>query len=360
MPVYKDEKRDTWFVRCYYTDIRGKKKQAFKRGFKLQRDAKQWETDFLKQIHGSSDMTFQALFEIFIKDMESRYKESTIEGYTNVFSLHILPYFGKRPISGITPKDIRAWQTELMEKGYSDAYLLRINNMIVAIFNFAVSYYDLPSNPCHKAGSMGKRTTVVNFWTIDEYEKILSSVTDKTAHVMFQVFYYSGFRCGEFLALTLNDIDFKNNKISISKSLRRAGGKDIITSPKTPKSVRTISRPGFVMRELKEYVKSIYGLEDTDRIFPFTKSYINGCIRRACKATGIKRIRIHDLRHSHASYLIHLGCAPLLISERLGHEKVQTTLNTYSHLYPNQQQELVAIMESEHDKGQKKSQRKVS
>ncbi len=229
--------------------------------------------------------------------MESRYKESTIEGYINVFSLHILPYFGKRPISGITPKDIRAWQTELMGKGYSDAYLLRINNMIVSILNFAVSYYDLPSNPCHKAGSMGKRTTVVNFWTIEEYQKILSSVTDKTAHIMFQVFYYSGFRCGEFLALTLEDIDFEKNKISIPKSLRRAGGKDIVTSPKTPKSVRTISMPGFVMDELREYANSIYGLTDKDRIFPFTKSYINGCIRRACKATGIKRIRIHDLRY---------------------------------------------------------------
>lgn len=305
-------------------------------------------------MHGSSDMTFQSLFEIFIKDMESRYKASTIEGYTNVFNLHILPYFGKRPVISITPKDIRAWQTELMEKGYSDAYLLRINNMIVAILNFAVSYYDLPSNPCHKAGSMGKCTVVVNFWTIEEYEKILSSVTDKTAHIMFQVFYYSGFRCGEFLALTPEDIDFEKNKISISKSLRRAGGKDIITSPKTPKSVRTISMPGFVMDELREYVDSIYGLTDKDRIFPFTKSYINGCIRRACKATGIKRIIIHDLRHSHASYLIHLGCSPLLISERLGHEKVQTTLNTYSHLYPNKQQELVAMMESAHDKEQKK------
>ena len=75
---------------------------------------------------------------------------------------------------------------------------------------------------------------------------------------MFQVFYYSGFRCGEFLALTLEDIDFEKNKISIPKSLRRAGGKDIVTSPKTPKSVRTISMPGFVMDELREYANSIY------------------------------------------------------------------------------------------------------
>ena len=92
---------------------------------------------------------------------------------------------------------------------------------------------------------MGKRTTVVNFWTIEEYENIITSVTDRTAHIMFQIFYYSGFRCGEFLALTLEDIDFENNKISISKSLRRAGGKDIITSPKTPKSVRTVAMPAL-------------------------------------------------------------------------------------------------------------------
>ena len=76
-------------------------------------------------------------------------------------------------------------------------------------------------------------------------------------------------------------------------------------------------------------------------------------IAKACKATGIKKIRIHDLRHSHASYLIHLGCSPLLISERLGHEKVQTTLNTYSHLYPNKQQELVDMMEAAHGNGHK-------
>lgn len=69
---------------------------------------------------------------------------------------------------------------------------------------------------------------------------------------------------------------------------------------------------------------------------------------RACNKSGVKRIRIHDIRHSHASYLINLGCAPLLISERLGHEKVQTTLSTYSHLYPNKHQEVVNMMQAQH------------
>ena len=95
-------------------------------------------------------------------------------------------------------------------------------------------------------------------------------------------------------------------------------------------------------------MSKLYDLKDTDRVFPFTKSYINNAMERACKKSGVKKIRIHDIRHSHASYLINLGCAPLLISERLGHEKVQTTLSTYSHLYPNKHQEVVDMIQNQH------------
>ena len=104
------------------------------------------------------------------------------------------------------------------------------------------------------------------------------------------------------------------------------------------------------MDEVKDYMSKLYDLKDTDRVFPFTKSYINNAMTRACKKSGVKKIRIHDIRHSHASYLINLGCAPLLISERLGHEKVQTTLSTYSHLYPNKHQEVVDMMQNQHQK----------
>ena len=92
----------------------------------------------------------------------------------------------------------------------------------------------------------------------------------------------------------------------------------------------------------------LYDLKDTDRVFPFIKSYINHARARACMKSKVKKIRIHDVRHSHASYLTNLGCAPLLISERLGHEKVQTTLSTYSHLYPNKHQEVVDMMQNQH------------
>lgn len=114
------------------------------------------------------------------------------------------------------------------------------------------------------------------------------------------------------------------------------------------------------LRFANPLLSTLFDLKDTDRVFPFTKSFINNAMARACKTTGVKKIRIHDIRHSHASYLINLGCAPLLISERLGHEKIQTTLSTYSHLYPNKHQEIVDIMQNQHRMDVAESQKKGS
>ena len=198
---------------------------------------------------------------------------------------------------------------------------------------------------------MGKREVVVNFWTKEEFDRVLAAMEDDpTAHASFSLLYYSGIRFGEFLALTPKDFDFEKNTLDITKSLQRIKKRDVVTPPKTPKSIRNIIIPDFVMDEVKDYMSKLYDLKDTDRVFPFTKSYINNVMTRACKKSGVKKIRIHDIRHSHASYLINLGCAPLLISERLGHEKVQTTLSTYSHLYPNKHQEVVDMMQNQHQK----------
>jgi integrase len=349
MPVYKDEERGTWYVRCYYEDFTGKKKQIKKRGLKLQREAKEWEADFIRKQKGSTDMTFQSIYEIYLDDISHRCRQSTIDGKKQVFEKLILPYFKDKPVNKITPKDIRSWQNELIQKDYSNSYLDRIQNMMTALFNYAVDYFNLSENPCHKAGRMGKREVVVNFWTKEEFDRILAAMEDDpTAHVSFSLLYYSGIRFGEFLALTIQDFDFQNNTLDINKSLQRIKRQDVITPPKTPKSIRNIIIPDFVMNEVKDYISTIYDLGETDRVFPFTKSYINNAMARACKKSGVKKIRIHDIRHSHASYLINLGCAPLLISERLGHEKIQTTLNTYSHLYPNKHQEVVDMIQNQH------------
>ena len=165
----------------------------------------------------------------------------------------------------------------------------------------------------------------------------------------FMLLYWTGMRIGELLALTYEDIDLEKRIISISKSYQRLDGKDVITPPKTPKSNRKITIPPLLAEELKEYCSHLYGIMPNERMFRFTKSYMEHEIVRGIKETGVKRIRIHDLRHSHASLLVELGFQPLAIAERLGHEKIETTLNTYSHLYPNKQAELANRLELENE-----------
>lgn len=340
MPVFKDKERNTFYVKTYYQDYTGAKKQKLKRGFKLQREAKEWERKFLEKMQGTPDMTFQSLYDLYIEDMSHRLRENSVDGKKNVFKNRILPYFKDKPINAITPTDIRTWQNEQISKGYSDAYLDRIQNMLTTIMNYAVKYYNLPANPCDKAGHMGKRTRSQKFWTVDEFNQIMESVTDASASTALQVLFYSGMRFGELLALTMQDLDFTNNTISITKSLQhRAKAGDLITPPKTDNGIRCISMPPAIMQTIKSYTERIYGISASDHVFTFTKSLINGNMKRGAAAANIPLIRIHDLRHSHVSLLIDMGFSPHLIAERIG-DTVQMVNNTYGHLYPTRHQEV--------------------
>lgn len=142
------------------------------------------------------------------------------------------------------------------------------------------------------------------------------------------------------MAVTLNDFDFQTRTLSINKNYARHNGEDLIMEPKTPKSNRIIAIPAFLCAMVQDYAAHRYDYQPDERLFPVTKSYLHGEMTRGTKKSGIKRIRVHDLRHSHASMLIEEGFSALLISERLGHESIETTLQTYSHLYPNRQMEV--------------------
>ena len=107
----------------------------------------------------------------------------------------------------------------------------------------------------------------------------------------------------------------------------------------------------FLVIDLQDYVNSMYGVEKEDRLFPITKYYLEHEMQRGIKQSGVKRIRIHDIRHSHASMLVELGFSPLEIANRLGHEKIETTLNTYSHLYPNKQEQLADRLDAQYREG---------
>lgn len=155
----------------------------------------------------------------------------------------------------------------------------------------------------------------------------------------FDILFYTGMRSGELLALTPTDI-LPNKRIDINKNYAKIKGEELFLEPKTPKAKRCISIPDFLYDDIQEYISKLYGIGNNDRIFYFQKTALEIEMKRVSEQDGLKPIRVHDLRYSHASMLIDLGFSPLEIAERLGHESVKTTLDTYSHLYPDKGQQL--------------------
>ena len=350
MKAEKDKKTGTWLIQYRYTDWQGKRRKSTKRGFATKREAEEWLRNFLITQKADFDMKFEDFWKMYCADMETRLREHTMRTKKYIVELKILPYFGNKRVNDITAADIRQWQNELIKMGYSPTYLKTINNQLSAIFNYAVRYYDSKSNPCAKAGSMGKsKAEEIDFWTGEEFRKFIDSVMNKRlSYMAFMTLYWTGMRLGELLALNPKDVDLKKRTISITKSYQRLGKKDVVTPPKTPKSKRVITIPEFLAADIKDYMDSLYDLQEDDRLFPITKYYLEHKMQRGIKESGVKRIRVHDLRHSHASMLIELGFSPLEIANRLGHEKVETTLNTYAHLYPNKQTKLAERLDSEY------------
>ncbi|MBR5329405.1 MAG: site-specific integrase [Firmicutes bacterium] len=348
MSVTKDKKTKKWMSQIRVVDWTGKEIHKKKRGFATKKDALKWESDFLNQANGSLGMSFKDFIGIYIQDMESRLKPSTVANKRFLIDLKITPVFGMKSLNDIKPTDVRKWQNNLIsyrdEKGkpYSQTYLKTINNQLTAIFNYAVKYYGLKENPCHKAGSMGKKNAdEMLFWTKEEFYDFIHSMKERPAsYTVFMVMYYTGIREGELLALTPADIDLEHLTIRINKSYHRLKGKDVISTPKTPKSKRVVTIPESLKLCLQDYMSRLYNIQPNERLFPYTKSFLYHELEYGCKASGVKKIRVHDIRHSHASLLVEMGFSPLLIAERLGHERVQTTMETYSHLYPNKQIEV--------------------
>lgn len=350
MKAEKDKKTGKWLIQYRYTDWQGKRRKSTKRGFATKREAEEWLRNFLITQKADFDMKFEDFWKIYCADMETRLREHTMRTKKYIVELKILSYFGNKRVNDITAADIRQWQNELIKMGYSPTYLKTINNQLSAIFNYAVRYYDLKSNPCAKAGSMGKsKAEEMDFWTGEEFRKFIDSVMNKRlSYMAFMILYWTGMRLGELLALNPKDVDLEKRTISITKSYQRLGKKDVITPPKTSKSKRVITIPEFLAADIKDYMDSLYDLQEDDRLFPITKYYLEHEMQRGIKESGVKRIRVHDLRHSHASMLIELGFSPLEIANRLGHEKMETTLNTYAHLYPNKQTKLAERLDSEY------------
>lgn len=345
MPTYKDEKTGSYYCKFYYTDWTGKKKQKLKRGFKLQRDAKDWERLFLEQFANAPDITFRTLCQKYKNFKENRVRPSTLQSQLNTIELHMLPYFDRKVIAEITPADIVDWQNHLLKKGFTAAYTRQINATLGMLFKFAVDYLGLARNPV-KSKICKPAPKKVNFWTPEEYKCFSDAIRDNIElFTAFEILFYTGMRKGELLALTPGDVDFQEKKITINKTLAYVDGKYTIQPPKTPKSNRIIDIPQFLLDEIKDYMAKIYGMDPDDRLFSRSRVWLGEALTRVCKKIDLRPIRVHDLRHSHASLLINLGANPLMIAERLGHDDVKMTMNTYSHLFQSHREEIIEKLE---------------
>lgn len=354
MPAYKDKTTGTWYTQFYYKTFTGENKKKRKRGFKRKSDALEWEADFKRRKKGSPEMTFSAFWQEYKEDMKDRLKEATWESKINIVDTKILPFFHSTPINEINEHKIIKWQNWILSlkkkngEPYASTYIKSINNELSAIINHAVTFYNLPKNPIHKTGSIGqKHAEKMDFWTLDEFNQFITYFEkDPLYNLVFNLLYYTGMRQGELLALSLNDFDFEINTIDINKNWGVRKRKNAVTTTKTKSSNRVITFPIFILDLLDDFLVSLYSYEPHEMLFSAytNKSQLNRKLKAAAKATKVKPIRVHDLRHSHASLLIEMDVNVKAIQERLGHQDIETTLNTYSHLYPTKQHEVANML----------------
>lgn len=294
----KKDPNGTWRIQYRWTDWTGTKKKSQKRGFKTKKEAEEWYAHFMLQQSSDPTMTLADFWEIYKADMEKSLRKTTMKQKEYVMNDKVLPYFGKTLINEITAPMIRKWQGEMMEKGFKPTYLKTIHNQLSAILNYAVNFYDLRSNPCRKAGSMGKsKADERPYWTLEEFQKFSDAIMYKQdSLIAFQILFWTGMRIGELLALQVKDIDFEQGRLTVDESLTRLDGEDLIMAPKTESSVRVITIHKELQEELKEYIATLYHVRPGTRLFAGrTKSFFEHEMERGIKLAGVKKITVHVL-----------------------------------------------------------------
>ncbi len=341
MSIKRDSKTGEWYYHFRYTDSFGKVHQRKGTGFKTQKEAKERMEIEHRRKTERLGLSYREVYQMCCEDKTEPKRQSTLDVHSNIFEKHILPYFGDMCISDITKETIYDWQRIMKNKTYGkdnrhykDTYLKTVNNQLSAVLNYAVSHCDLKDNPCTRVGIMGSdKSEVMQFWTEEEFKKVVAMEKDILFKTLFYFLFYSGCRIGEALALTINNFDFDNNSVFITKTLSKQRGKSYLQDPKTEKSRREIVLPSKIMDLIQALFDRTYDKNPDNPIFPVGRTTVRTHIDNAAKKAGIKRIRIHDFRHSHASLLIERNEPINLVADRLGHENPSITLKTYSHVY---------------------------
>lgn len=372
MPIYKmDGKRDgknKYRVRINYIDATGKARQVDRVTYGSD-EAKILELKLLQKIRHEAPakrITLRELFDEYCEVRKNEIRESTLDKFKRIMEYHIMPELENIKLDKLDPKLLVQWKLNMESKAVSLRTKQSAFGVLRTLLNYAVKMDYLPKNPALKVGnfkSTGEIKREMDFYTADEFKKFISVARQNAQeaekrgfrsewdyYVFFAIAFYTGLRKGEIHGLQWNDIskDYLSVKRSVTQKLK---GEDRETPPKNTASVRTLQIPiplKIILDEHKKRWKHYEGFSSSFKVCGGIKCLRDTSIenhnKKFAQLAGVKKIRIHDFRHSHVSLLANNGINIQEIARRLGHSKIEMTWNTYSHLYPKEEEKAVEIL----------------
>lgn len=253
MAVYKDEKRNTWYVNTSYIDKFGVRKYKTKRNFKRRKDAKRWEEDFHDLIKGGETfevLPFDTLAEHYLEYYSEKNKPSSANSLKSHIKVNLRPYFKDMNVHKMEPQDVLNFQKYMINKGHKTSYIIKAQSHLTGMLSHGIRFFRLKSNVSSLAGFIKDSDQVVhNVWKREQFE-VFYSLIEKIEHkALFRLLFYSGMRKGELRALTWKDINFEQSYIQVDKT----NYKGIVHEPKSKTSTRIVYMPAHTMEVLKEY-----------------------------------------------------------------------------------------------------------
>ena len=348
-----NQKRYYYSVRYIDSDGRSKQKKVESTEWKTKREALRAENEFLLslgQLH-IDDLTYNELYELYLSNRKNRVKDRTIQTYMDAHTYQILPEFGKSLISKITKDQIRRWQRSLVNKGYSNSYLITVQAVFKRVLIWGERNDLINKNPFTiEYSRLAKTKSEMNYFTLEEFNKFISVIDNEVDSLIFNILYWCGLRKGELQALTIDDIDLKIGSLYVRHNYDYRNHK--LTTPKNVNSYREVMLTTHLINALKIHIQqqSRYaGFTGSRFLFGYDKPISSTTIERKknlyCKLAKVKQIRIHEFRHSHVSLLINNGVSDFDISKRLGHSRDMVN-NTYGHWFKENQIKLVDKLNS--------------
>lgn len=345
----------------------GRRKQKTASGFATRKDA---ELECAKLIVAIENGEYQKLSKdtlgkYLVDFMENVSKQqvriTTYEMQMVVVRNHIIPDLGSNLLNDLKPMDIRKFYQQKLDKGLSSGYIRNMHTTLTKVFKSAHEEGMTAKNIMTMVKSPRSNAKEIKTWSIDQINRFLDNVTESNYYIIYVIAAYTGMRKGEILALRNEDLDFENGKINVKQTLSRVKNKLLFHELKTKGSKRSISITEFVINALKKQKKKqselMLGLGMTAHLNaqlvittrggdPIRPTDVNHNMDEYIKKFGMDRITFHGWRHSHATILLQSGENPKVVSERLGHAKVNMLLNTYSHVMPDMQTNLANKFES--------------